>query len=423
MSQVSNKTLSYEPVKIKTPSREDAINNYRSFLKNAENKAHFGDALRRLADLELENAESKSSLGDKESTIEGQNYMLSSIQHYKTYLDTYPEQKNNDLILYQLAKAYSLIGDEENALNTMNTIIHSHPDTKYIDEVQFRRGEILFVFGDFREAELAYQYIVNNKIDSIYYEKSLYKLGWSQFKQSKYQIALVNFFNILDRKQEQRKILADGLSPNLSQSEKDFLNDCLRVISFTFSYNDGTNSIQQLFSTRSNRVYKPLLYKQLGQLYLKKDRIPDAAEVFLSFSNDNRHDQLAPDFHVLAIDAYKQGNFHDKVLKLKKQFVEHYGVGSKFWLAQTGGNRYKLNIQLKSNIRELAYHYHALARKSKKPQDFNLAAHWYQVFLRSFPASNQAPLINFLLADSYFDAQNYNQALKEYEKTAYQYSN
>ncbi len=421
LEAVSNKELNYQPVEVATPKREDAINSYRSFLKHAENKNHYGDALRRLADLELELGEAKNAQEDEKTTLEGQQVMLSSIEHYKTYLKTYPDQETNDLILYQLAKAYSLNGDQEKALEAMDTIVNNYPDTQYIDEVQFRRGEILFVFGDYREAESAYKFVVANKKDSLFYEKSLYKLGWSRFKQSKYFIALEDFFSLLDIKQKQGHIHASGISEDITKSELDFISDTLRVVSFALSYKDGTKTIRLLFANRPDRLYQPLLYKNLGELYIKKDRIGDGADVFLSFTSQYPNSPLAPDFHTLAIEAYKTGGFPDKVLESKKTFVQKYGVNTPFWLAQTSEDKEKINSHLKQHIRELANYYHAQARKSKKANAYSLPAYWYRQYLMSFPEDADAPMMNFLLAETHFDGKQYSKALIEYEKTAYKY--
>jgi len=414
-------SIVFERAKPSTPTRQGAIENYKSYVKDSASKENYGTALKRLADLELESSEISNSLSDEQKNTEAQKVMLSSIEHYNTYLQTYPNQKQNDLILYQLAKAYSYNGDFDAALEKMNIIVQHYPETKYINEIQFRRGEILFVMGDYKNSELAYTSIINHSIDSLFFEKALYKLGWTQFKQSKYLKSLNNYFHLLDRKQAEGKLTPEGLAKNLSRSEEDFINDALRVISLALSYKNGTETIQILFSEKTNRNYEALIYNNLGKLYLKKERHTDAANVFLSYGKKHSDNPLAAEYHNLAIKAFGAGNFHDLVLSTKESFVKKYGVNTSFWHKQNQQDKDKIKKHLTLHIKELANHYHALARKSKNASDYNKAAFWYTAYLKSFPYYEDAPLINFLLAETLYDAKEYNKALTEYIKTAYEY--
>ena len=103
-------------------------------------------------------------------------------------------------MLYQLARAYEIAGQTERAVNALNEIVRRYPDTALIDEVQFRRGESLFLRKNYVDAEVAYKAVVRYGPDSRFYEQSLYKLGWSQFKLAWHEDSLEPFFELLDRK-------------------------------------------------------------------------------------------------------------------------------------------------------------------------------------------------------------------------------
>ncbi len=351
----------------------------------------------------------------------GHRGLDAAIATYKTYLRTYPEHKDNDLILYQLSKAYAIKGEPDKALSTMNKLVHEYPNTRYLEEVQFRRGETLFVLRQYTSAEQAYGSIVRRFPDSVYFEKALYKYGWTSFKQGKYTQALNSYIALLDKKIEQGKLQQNGLPGDLPRAEKELLDDTLRVISLSFSYRQGARSIRDYFSKTGQRVYEPLLYRNLGELYLKKDRITDAADVFLAYVASYPESPLAPGFHTAAIDAYKKGSFPGLVLAAKEDFVKRYGVGSRFWQIQTEEDRQTIKPLLARHIRELATHYHAVARKSHQAKDYQSAANWYATYLRSFPHDKDAANINFLLAETLYDGKQYARAVTEYEKTAYEY--
>jgi len=117
---------------------------------------------------------------------------LDAIGIYEAYLRKYPDSEANDKILYQLSRAYAFESENEKSMRAMDRIVAEYPDSRYMDEVQFRRGEYLFVDQQHEAAELAYGDVVNRFPQSIYFEKSLYKYGWSQFKQGHFEDSLAS---------------------------------------------------------------------------------------------------------------------------------------------------------------------------------------------------------------------------------------
>ncbi len=77
--------------------------------------------------------------------------------------------------------------------------------------------------------------------------------------------------------------------------------------------------------------------------------------------------------------------------------------------------------ELKTNLKDVAQYYHASAQKSKKPEDYAAAAHWYRAYLSSFPGEADSAGTNYLLADALFESRQYSDAAIEYQHTAYDY--
>ena len=115
---------------------------------------------------------------------------LEAIALYKKLLTEYPNYKDNDQVLYQMARAYDELGRTDEAMETMERAIRANPNSVHFDEVQFRRGEYFFTRRKFRDAENAYAAITNLGARSSYYELALYKLGWTFYKQELYEEAV-----------------------------------------------------------------------------------------------------------------------------------------------------------------------------------------------------------------------------------------
>ena len=412
--------VDYQQVDNIAPEKKYAIENYQSYLDMAEFKTHYAEALRRVADLELETSEEgKEQAGDRHE--KGAALMLSSIEHYNTYLNTYPGHEKNDLILYQLAKAYSLTGDIDKSKLMLDEIVNKYPASRYIDEVQFRRGEMLFVWREYQQAEQAYASIISRNNKTPLYEKALYKLGWAQFKQSDYIQSIETYLSLLDIKERENKVTQYGIDDQVSKSEREFITDSLRVISLSLSYQGGYKTINKVLGGTKPKYYEPLIYKQLGELYVKKERYRDAANTYMEFTKKHPENRRAPEFHMYALSAYKDGGINEEIVQSKILYVNNYGVGTKFLADQAIEDQNKIQEHLITHIRELASYFHAQARKTTKFKDYMLAASWYKKYIKSFPKDAGTSDMNFLLAESLFDAKSYNEALIEYEKTAYEY--
>src|SRR6266446_941762 len=115
---------------------------------------------------------------------------LEAITLYNRLLTEYPSYKNSDQVLYQMARAYDELGRTDEAIETMERLIRTNAHSSHFDEVQFRRGEYFFTRRRFRDAESAYSGIVKLGTASQFYELALYKLGWTFYKQDFYEEAL-----------------------------------------------------------------------------------------------------------------------------------------------------------------------------------------------------------------------------------------
>jgi len=121
-------------------------------------------------------------------------------------LKTYPNYERNDSVLYQLARAYELNAQPDKALATLDKLVASYPKSHYMDEAQFRRGELLFSNKAYPAAQNAYEAVIKFGSASGFYNQSLYKHGWSLFKQGDSERSLESFSHVLDSVLVRRRI-------------------------------------------------------------------------------------------------------------------------------------------------------------------------------------------------------------------------
>src|SRR5213594_2962835 len=121
---------------------------------------------------------------------------LEAIAIYEKLLKEYPSYENSDKVLYQMSRAYDELGRTEESMATMERMIRANPHSEHYVEVQFRRGEYSFTRRKYRDAETAYSAVIGLGVHSEYYELALYKLGWTFYKQDLYEEALQKYMAI-----------------------------------------------------------------------------------------------------------------------------------------------------------------------------------------------------------------------------------
>src|SRR5580698_1304493 len=397
------------------------MESYKRFLDlNAGDAALRAEALRRLGDLNLESSESER-IERELATNEGLR-ATEAIHLYTALLKTYPKYERNDSVLCHLARVCELYAQPEKALNSLDQLVAQYPASHFIDEAQFRRGELLFSDKAYPKAQAAYEAVIKTGATSAFYNQSLYKHGWSLFKQGENERRLDSFAGVLD------SVLTSKRDPNalieidtLSRPNRELVEDTFRVMSITFSYLDGPKTIQDFVRHRKPRPYSYLLYARLGDLYMEKERYTDAADSYRAFVSQDRNNEKAPLLEMQAIEAYQKGGFPQLVLQGKKEFVENYSFGTAYWQGRDPKKEPKVVAVLKTNLKDVAQHYHAEAQRTKNVADYQEAAKWYRSYLTSFPDDPDSAVTNYLLADTLFESKQYLDAAKEYESTAYHY--
>ena len=142
IKSLEDKTVEVRPGKIVLDSSELARESYRDFLDLVSDDPELrAEAMRRLGDLELEASEAEQ-FADNIESIDAHGFD-NAVELYLMLLEAYPDYRRNDTVLYQLARAYEIGGRTDEALAVLNDLMVRFPNTELVDEVQFRRGEML----------------------------------------------------------------------------------------------------------------------------------------------------------------------------------------------------------------------------------------------------------------------------------------
>jgi len=421
IASLEDKEVEISTSKVIVGSTDLARDNYRAFLDLVSVDPELrSEAMRRLGDLELDATEAEQ-LAANIDTLNHESFN-NAVQLYQQLLESYPDYRRNDTVLYQLARAYEMGGRNDEAQVVLNELVDKYPGTELIDEVQFRRGEMLFLRKNYNDAELAYKDVIAYGDASRFYEQSLYKLGWAQFKLGWNEESLAPFFELLDRNIRNIELQeGENRLEQLSRANQELVEDAFRVLSISFSYLAGADTITEFLNLQGQPEYAYIIYMNLGDLYLEKQRFQDAAETYEAFVAQDPYHPKSPLLQVEVIEAYKLGGFPSLVLEGKKGFVERYGMDGDFWLRNLRAENTGVEAHLKANLTDLAKYYHAEAQEEGERSDYQEAARYYRKYLAYFPGEPDTANTNFLLAEILFESGQFDEATVEYERAAYDY--
>ena len=418
-----------EEIEFQKLNHQEVRAEYKELLDLFEDKQLKEQIERRIADVYM-----MEGVYDQNQQAQRQSYYVDAIKAYRNILDKYPDSPDNAEVLYQLAKAYDMEGDQEEALKMLTQLTARHPTYPNIAEAYFRKGDIHFNNQDYRHAEQSY--LAVTKLDkSKLAINAHYMLGWAYYKQTEYNKSVDAFTYVLDQ-----LLVNQSSIENLGKAEKPLVKDTLHSMTLALDRIGGAESIASLQSI-ATKSYVWMIYEDIGEHYLEKELYEDSANAFRLFVSNHRHASQAPMLHEKLINTYIKGGFPRKALDEKEAYVNAYGLHSDYQ-GNRGGMPENVSRSIKVYLDELARHYYNEGQdyqelvaelSEKKNRDdkeiaeksvlsiasFDRAADFYQQYVATFPNDERIDEIYFLKAEALFLAKRYAEAVADYERVAY----
>jgi len=430
--------LEYEPeqeieMAVETMNHEQVREEYSELMNLFEDKQLKEQIQRRIADVYMMEGVQRQN----NDSGRPKSYYIEAIKAYREILDKYPNSPDNAEVLYQLAKAYDMEGDQDEALRMLEQLTSRHPYYGNIGEAYFRMGDIYFGYQRYKEAERAYQSV--SRLDTQKFNvNAYYMMGWAQYKQSKYRQSLTAFAYVLD------DLLGHTTDmEKLSKAHQSIVGDTLHSVSLSVDKIGGAPSIETVQELKG-KSYVWLIYENLGDHYLEKELYEIAAESFRSFVANYPQADVAPGLHKKLVDTYVKGGFPTQALVEKESYIAAYGIQSNY-AGNVDGIRADIQPVLKLYLDELAQHNHASgqdllktiaetrAGKGKEKTSpkklktmetkayvyLDKAAGFYQGYIETFPSDERVDDMRFLKAEVLFEAGRFEEAIADYELVAY----
>ncbi|RMG00609.1 MAG: outer membrane protein assembly factor BamD [Planctomycetota bacterium] len=123
----------------------------------------------------------------------GQKDYAQAISALTALLENPGDEANTDEVLYQLAWAYKLAGQDKQAVETFRRLAADHPQSTHAAEARYHLGEALYAQGEYAKAAVEYYTAMKQAKDADLGEKATHRLGWAYFKAEQFDKAQQTF--------------------------------------------------------------------------------------------------------------------------------------------------------------------------------------------------------------------------------------
>jgi tetratricopeptide (TPR) repeat protein len=453
LADLESREIDIKNEQVLPQSAEEVLANYQTALKLFRDPAARLDTLKRMADLTMESSQARDAEKDPAAApkpafedAQHEDYMQGldkasgkgaakqknaaalqaqlevnygeAVELYAAVVKNAQTPNERADAYYNLAKAYDLNGQRAESVDTLRLLVTQFPDNPLAVESRFRIAEYEFTVGQYLAAADNYALVVKTPGNADFRDQALYKQGWALYKASDYDAAQPIFFQVL----EELETKVRSADPKIRSHAGKLRDDTYGIISLGFIQQEGAKSVEQYFKKVGPKNYETDVYMNLGKAYMNRRLWRNAAESYDFFVAKYPFSARAPEFSTASIKAFQDGGFPSEVLPAKERFVQRYGRTSEFWGRADESTRQSLLPFLQSHVIDLAKHWHAVAQQSQKEEDYLKSAKWYREFLTLDPAPAEAVTMNQLLAEALFAAKKFDDAIVEFEKTAYGYA-
>lgn len=397
-------------------SPELALENYRRLLELQPDAATQAEARRRMADLHL-------ALDDLDPEGQDLRRLDTAIELYRQLLREQPGDPGHDRVLYPLARALQARGETEAAIDTLAVLAERFPHSSYAADGRFRRAELLYAAGRYREALPDYQAVRAQPQRSSFHDAAGYKYAWTLYQLGRHAQVIDAVAAMLDGELAAPAVADLDLAlAEVPAARRDLVRDMLRLVSLAFTELGGTTALGDWQQASPPPAFLPLYHLALAEAQRDDDDLAAAAATLAEFSERQPYHPLAPAFRWQAIELARQSGDAEAVLAGLRRYAADYALGAPHWQGRSPSAVQR--EQLHESLSTLARHHHARAQQAADGpgaarQDYQQAARDYTALLALRGDAPDATDIALLRAEALYGAEDWPAAADAYEQVAY----
>jgi hypothetical protein len=303
-------------------------------------------------------------------------------------------------------------------------------ESKFLPEAWTRVGEMHFDRGELGQAISAYGRVLQFK-DSSYYDKALYKLAWSYYRDNRFAEAIREFDGLVK--------WADAKKASGDKFGSDLRPEAIQYLAVSFAEPDwdgdtvpdnetGLQRAETFYRGREKEPHVKEVFQRLGDLYFDTTKYPEAIAVYKALLGKWPYFADAPKIQDRIVRAYERNRDVVMASKEREMLGRNYTKGSE-WYRQNQDNPDAIATaqQLSEDaLLTAATNVHAAAQACRtkagaeqaklnecKPM-YATSAELYEKYLAAYPNSKQAYEFSLFYADALYYSDQFERAIVAY---------
>lgn len=342
-----------------------------------------------------------------------EDYTL-SLDYYRKIIAQFPQYSRIDEVYYYLGlgalKAGKAAEDrplQKEGVQYFQKLVQEYPNSRFIAEAHLKLGEYYFENNSLYYAKVNYEKIITNYKTASMYNYALYKLAWVYFNLREFRKAIETFQAVV------QEIGVEGQTARI-----EFKNQALSDLVVTFAEVDnGWEEAREYFTgvLGEDGCYQKL--RALAELYVAQDKDAYAIELYNHLVDHEPNSTRVPGYLDKLVEVRKRLNVWAETESEMRRMIKYFDRDGSWWAANKG-NQESLDEaegMAENALLFIANKYHVAAQKDNREADYRQAAADYASFIKLFPKSKKAYVVNFYYAEILYDK------LHDYETAAGQY--
>ncbi|MDX9722691.1 MAG: tetratricopeptide repeat protein [Myxococcota bacterium] len=443
-------------------ARHDAIARLETFRqKHSDNDRYLPGVLYRLAVLSYEQADDEfMSVPLDKQTAEHPDFSA-SLSYSEELIHRYPDFPQLDGVYYLYGFCLQQMERPDEARDAFLALIAGYPDSPKLAEANTRVGEYYFSMsqdavqgmgGEVRWAEAGKYYQAAVDLGPSYqiYDRALYRLAWTDYYIENYDAMIHRFMELVDYADRVpqgsvlRQEAIEFMAAVLAEEDWNLRDDISRdpdfgMVRFDRYLNEG-------------RPFELEVLRKYAETLMEQTRFDFAAQAYAALLERDPCNADNPQIHQSYIAALNFSGETDQAVVVQSQLDKIYGKGSSWYGCQEeAGNleaiafaenlsrkslKYSINtywtqtneidermIQLEdalANARNPAERQRIeaelVAQQNLRRETYALTAQIASDLLERYPNDEEVYLYRYILAESYYGSEQYEQAALSFEK-------
>jgi TolA-binding protein len=396
------------------PLRDQAIARLGKFIADYPASPARAETRYRLADLELLAAREQfrarmaGFLGGAPDSKAIQNRSLApfvnyapAIAQYEAILREDPSYAHTDAVLFNLGMILADDGRAD-AMQYLTRLVTAFPASPDVQEAWLRMGNDRFDARDFAGSIPLFTHAAEGS-DASFTAMALYKLGWSEFEQERFDDATDSFARLIDHYDRHADIAR----------KIDLRKEAEECLVHTLARAGGAGAFTRYFDRAGHRDYEARVLASLASLFRGSSLFAEAAECETLWLARYPDDPTAFETAERLVDTYQQWNKPGLAREAKRAQADRFLPGTAWYRAQKDDHvRAEATEFARSAYREMAAFRHAQAKTGNQPEAWRDALAQYEAYLAHWPDANDSPRLHLLAGDAAAHIDAYPAAMR-----------